>query len=171
MQYGLASWQQPGVCSACELPILQRHDANSAGCEVHCGSWPSTAEKHSSVEVEVEVERLARAVNALDAKTYISSIAKGPGTLPTASASLFPFCAYLRLDAACLISWQSLRVLSTVAVKLASESGSTFANVSNKYMIEMKALPSLLPRTRTTFCNGWVVYYIYIYCFTHINDY
>jgi len=125
--------------------------------------------KHSSVEVEAE--RLARAVNALDAKTYISSIAKGPGTLPTASASLFPFCAYLRLDAARLISWQSLRVLSTVAVKLASESGSTFANVSNKYMIEMKALPSLLPRTRTTFCNGWVVYYIYIYCFTHINDY
>ena len=53
------------------------------------------------------------------------------GAMLEPQPSLFPFAAYLKLDSARLFSWQSLRVLATVAVAVANLEGSSFGKLTN----------------------------------------
>ena len=84
--------------------------------------------------VASEVSRLAKAVQLLNIQSYVRAVASSTTTEvagAASSSSLFPFASYLRLKPAALISWQSLRVLGSVAVSLASLSGSTFGQLTN----------------------------------------
>ena len=158
-----------GSSQGCELPILQRHDANSAACEV-VGPGLALLE-HSSLEVEVE--RLARTVNALDAKTYISSIAKGARNfanslgflvcLPQVGRSTPNQLAAVGKASGCYppSPW-------SLHQSLGRHLPMSPTNIWSRWKPFHRCYHGHAPRFAM---DGCFIIYIYIYCFTHINDY
>ena len=80
--------------------------------------------------VRHEISRLAQALEMAETSE------KGNTIGITAPGGLFGFAAYLKLPPAKLISWQSLKLLSRVAMQLAANESSTFSQIASEKGIQ-----------------------------------